>query len=140
MEDLTRLKLRALDLISMFDWHPEYVVPLCSQTPARYAVVSENVQAPDDHWIDGFVEDLSKAAELVAGLETEDWILAGVFDLSGEPGTPLSRVPARIRYEVGDLDGEVASTDDSLGVTIASLNDVGFSDSSWARLPLGIED
>lgn len=136
MEDL---KLRALDLISMFHWHLDYVEQLCSQTPARYAVVSESVQVPGNHWIDGFVEDLNQAADLWAGLD-EEWTLVGVFDLAGEPGSPLERVPARIRYVLGGLDDDEASTVVGIGAHESSLNEVGFYDSRWARMPLEIED
>lgn len=122
------LKGRLLDLLSMLSWHDDIVEQLRGLgQPGRYAVVSQSVRDDSDHWIDGFADDLTEATRIVADIDDE-WTLVGLFDLSGDPGSPVTCVPVFVRYEAGD-----GHTLRPIGFPEEAISAIGTHDAGWAK-------
>lgn len=132
--DAAALQRRVLDLLSMFTWHDGIVEQLCGLgQPGRYSAVSQSVRDDSDHWIDGFTDDLTEAASIVADIDDE-WTFVGLFDLLGEPGDPVTRVPVHVRYEAGD--GQALRP---TGVAEDGLNEIGSHEVAWAEAVYDLE-
>lgn len=126
--DAAALQRRVFDLLSMFTWHDGIVEQLCGLgQPGRYAIVSRSVRDDSDHWLDGFADDLTDATRIVADIDDE-WTFVGLFDLSGQPGDPVTRVPVQVRYEAGD--GHALRP---IGLEEEAISAVGTHDAKWAR-------
>lgn len=132
------IKLRLLDLLSMFRWHESYAEQLAEQAPARYAIVSGSTR-DNSHWIDGFANTWADAAKIIATIDDE-WSFVGVYDLSGKPGDPISTVSVYVVYEVGEdnqVDGYHGSHCMGFGFDGAEL--LGTYDTKWAEPILGLD-
>jgi len=126
--DAATLQRRVLDLLSMFAWHDGVVEQLCGLgQPGRYAIVSRSVRDDCDHWLDGFADDLTEATRIIADIDDE-WTLVGLFDLSGQPGDPITCVPVHIRYEAGG-----SHTTRPIGLPEGALAGGGTHDVGWAE-------